>query len=305
VWVKKIGCFLSWGSFLLTLISLLKFKSKIADMFEFQLFGDQPLGWNIAGPKEVIKKVTRDQIIDYRNRTYVPQNIVVVVTGPIPHERVVTLVEKYFQFTNSGDLPKPEPFKPYKPQRKLIVHRKTEQAAFWLGTQAYDRYHKDRFALRVLRIILGGSMSSRLFMSVRERQGLCYYVGASIDDYADIGSFAAYAGVDLLRVNQALRAIEKEFALIAVEPVSSEELMRAKSYIKGKMVMSLEDSESVANMLAHQQLFYNRFYTLEEQKALIDAVSIEDIQRVAQDILKPENMTLALIGPFEEKDIEF
>lgn len=280
-------------------------RSKIAETFEEQLYGDQPLGWNIAGPKDVIKKVKREQIIAYRERTYVPQNMVIVITGPIDHEKVVALVQKYFDFTNTGPLPIAEAFQSYKPQRKLIVHRKTEQASFWLGTQAYHRNHPDRFALRVMKTILGGGMSSRLFLSVRERQGLCYYVAASADDYADTGNFAAYAGVDLLRVNQALRAIEEEFKLISDEKVGPAELNKAKSYIKGKTVMNLEDSENVANMLASQQLFYNRFYTLDEQKALIDAVTAEDIQRVAQDLLKPENLSLALIGPFEEKDIEF
>ncbi|MBI4836752.1 MAG: insulinase family protein [Candidatus Abawacabacteria bacterium] len=280
-------------------------RSKVAESFEEQLFGDQPLGWNIAGPKDVIKRVSREEIMNYRSRTYVPQNIVVVVTGSIEHAQVVTLVQRYFSFTNDGPVPQPEAFKSHKANRKLIIHRKTEQAHFWLGTQAYDRYHKDRFALRVLRTILGGGMSSRLFLSVRERQGLCYYIAASSDDYADTGNFAAFAGVDLLRVNQALRAVEKEFALISEEKVNEAELHKAKSYIKGKMVMGLEDSENVANMLAHQQLFYNRFFTLDEQKTLIDSVTAEDIQRVSQDLLKPENLSLALIGPFEDKDIEF
>lgn len=280
-------------------------KSKIAESFEEQLFGDQPMGWNIAGPKDTIRKMTRDEIIDYRKRTYVPQNIVIVVTGALDHDKVLPMVTKYFSFTNEGATPKAEPFKPYVPQRKLIIHRKTEQAAFWLGSQAYDRYHEDRFALRVLRTILGGGMSSRLFLSVRERQGLCYYIAASSDDYADTGNFAAFAGVDLLRVNQAIAAVKQEFALISQEKVSEAELHKAKSYIKGKMVMGLEDSENVANMLAHQQLFYNRFYTLEEQKLLIDAVTADDILRVAKDVLQPEKLCLALIGPFEDKDIEF
>ncbi len=280
-------------------------QAKIAEEFESQVFGDQPLGWSIAGPKDVIRKVGRDQIIDYRAKTYVPHNIVVTITGPLSHEESLKLATKYFQFTNDGAIPEPQKFVPQEFSRKHIVERKTEQAHFWLGTRAYDRNHPDRHALRVLGTILGGGMSSRLFLSVRERQGLCYYIAANYDRYADTGNFAAYAGVDLTRVNQALRAIEAEFTRIREEIVPATELKKAQSYIKGKLVMSMEDSETVANMIANQQLFYDRFYTLDEQKQFIDNVTVQDIQRVAQDILKPENMALSIIGPFKEKDIEF
>ncbi len=280
-------------------------QSKIAEEFERQIFGDQPLGWSIAGPKDTIRKVSRDAIIDYRARTYVPHNIVVTITGPLSHEEALKLATQYFQFTNTGEIPQPEKFVLQKFPRKLIVERKTEQAHLWLGTHAYGRDHPDRHTLKVLGTILGGGMSSRLFLSVREAQGLCYYISTNYDKYADTGNFAAYAGVDLTRVNQALRAIEKEFAHIREEIVPDLELKKAKSYLKGKLVMDMEDSESVANMIAHQQLFHDRFYTLEEQKALIDAVTVQDIQRVAQDILKPEKMALSIIGPFKEKDIEF
>ncbi|OGC81805.1 MAG: hypothetical protein A2V81_01720 [Candidatus Abawacabacteria bacterium RBG_16_42_10] len=280
-------------------------QSKIAEDFERQVFGDQPLGWSIAGPKDVIRQVSRDIIIDYRARTYVPQNIVVTITGPLSHQESLKLATEYFQFTNDGEIPQSAKFVPQEFSRKHIVERKTEQAHFWLGTRAYDRNHPDRHALKVLGTILGGGMSSRLFLSVRERQGLCYYIAANYDRYADTGSFAAYAGVDLTRVNQALRAIEQEFTHICEETIPETELNKAKSYIKGKLVMSMEDSESVANMIAHQQLFHDRFYTLDEQKEHVDSVSVQDIQRVARDILKPENMALSIIGPFKDEQIQF
>ncbi len=279
--------------------------SKVAEVFEEQIFGDQPLGWPIAGPKDVIRQVTRDQIMAYRDRTYVPENMVVAITGPIDHAAGLKLAEEYFQFTNVGQVPVPATFVLPPQQKKNVFHKQTEQAHFWLGTQAYDRYHEDRYALRVLRTILGGGMSSRLFLSVRERQGLCYYIAANYDDYADTGAFAAYAGVDLTRVNQALEATLKEFEVIRNTPVSEAELHKAKSYIKGKMVMSLEDSENVANMIAHQQLFYNRFFDLSEQRAAIDSVTIEQVQKVARDLLAPEKLSLSLIGPFKESEIQF
>lgn len=279
--------------------------SKIAEVFESVVFGDQPLGWPIAGPKDVIKRVSRDEIMNYRARTYVPQNMVVTITGAIDHAQGLALAEKYFQFTNTGDTPVPLAFVSPNMPRKTIVNKQTEQAHFWLGGRAYHRNHPNRFALKVLRTILGGGMSSRLFLSVRERQGLCYYIAANYDDYADTGSFAAYAGVDLQRVNQALRAVEQEFELIRTTRVSDAELVKAKSYLKGKLVMNLEDSENVANMIAHQQLFYDRFFTLEEQKALIDSVTADQVQAVAQELLDPKNLALTIIGPFTDEQIEF
>lgn len=279
--------------------------SKIAEVFESTIFGDQPLGWPIAGPKDVIRRVSRDEIINYRAKTYVPQNMVVTITGPIDHEAGLALAQKYFQFTNAGPTPVAAAFISPTSPRKTIVNKQTEQAHFWLGTRAYDRNHPNRYALKVLRTILGGGMSSRLFLSVRERQGLCYYISANYDDYADTGAFAAYAGVDLQRVNQALRATEQEFDLIRSTKVSEAELHKAKSYLKGKLVMNLEDSENVANMIAHQQLFYDRFFTLEEQKALIDGVTIDQVQAVAQELLDPKNLSLAIIGPFTDQQIEF
>ena len=187
---------------------------KIGDVFERLLYGKTPLGWDVAGKKEVIKKITRRDFLDYTKKLYAPENCVVVVAGKVGQE-VTRLVEKYL-----GSWEK-RPFKRFervedkqeKPALSL-VYKKTEQVHFCLGVRAYPLSHPDRFALSVLTAILGKGMASRLFMEIREKRGLAYYIRSFAERYQDVGYFVTQAGVDIKRVEEAVRVVLGEYSKI-------------------------------------------------------------------------------------------
>ena len=187
-----------------------------------------------------------------------------------------------------------------KPQ--ILIHeKKTDQAHLYIGFRAFDMFHQDRYILEVLGAILGGGMSSRMWISVREQRGLAYYVRSSDMLYSDSGYYATQAGVDNNRVEDAIKVILDEYRLIRNKKVGLKELRKAKDMIKGRVILSMESSSVQARFYADQELFENKILTLEQIFAKIEAVTTEDIQRVARDIFKTEKLNLALIGPFKDK----
>jgi len=183
----------------------------------------------------------------------------------------------------------------------LIYYKDTDQTHLHLGVRAYNTFHPDKYALGLLAVILGGNMSSRLWISVRERQGLAYYVGSSIDTDTDTGSFVTRAGVDNQKVEKAIVTILDEYKKISQKKITLAELKKAKDYIKGTSLIGMESSDEKASFYASQELLTNKILTLEEKFSKINKVTVDDIQRVAKDIFKPEKLNLALIGPFKDK----
>jgi len=170
-----------------------------------------------------------------------------------------------------------------------------------LGVRAYNTFHQDKYALGLLGVILGGNMSSRMWISVRERQGLAYYVHTGAETDTDTGFLATSAGVDNKKVEKAISTILSEYKKISQKKVSSSELKKAKDYIKGTSLINMEASDEQASFYASQELLTNKILTLDEKFSKINKVTVNDIQRVAKDIFKPEKLNLALIGPFKDK----
>jgi predicted Zn-dependent peptidase len=271
--------------------------------FEQTIFGDQPLGWDQIGTPELIKSVTKKQFQDFKDKLYTPDNTVITIVGDIKHQQAVKLVEKYFQF---NDTQKAFNFKAFqnlknKPQIK-VTNKKTEQAHLYLGFPTIKSTDKRYWTQKVLSSILGGNMSSRMFLNVREAQGLCYYVNTSIDSYLDAGSFATRAGVDTTRIQDAIQAILKEFSNIKGETISPEELTKGKEYLKGKMILRLEESENYASLLAEEELLTNEIKDLKEIINEIDSVTSKDIEDFTNEFFKEENLHLTVIGPYQEAD---
>jgi predicted Zn-dependent peptidase len=185
-----------------------------------------------------------------------------------------------------------------------IQDKKTEQGHLVLGVRGVAAEDPRHWTQRILAIILGGNMSSRMFLKVREEQGLCYYIRTSTDDYTDAGVVSTSAGVDLKRLPLAVAAIRAEYEKIVAEPVSEEELSRAKEFLKGKLTLRLEDSEEYAHLLGKQFLLYSQQDELAEIFAKIDAVSAADVQKLAAEIFVPGSLRLAAIGPFEGREEE-
>lgn len=267
--------------------------------FEKLMFGDQPMGWDQIGTVELINSVTQEQFFKYHDELYSTDNTVISVAGNITHEEILELVDKYFQFKITDKKRTWAAFEGYNQKKKVIMQeKKTEQAHLTIGFPGYHTSHPDYFAQKLLAIVLGGNMSSRMFLNVREAQGLCYYISSTVDDYTDCGHFSTNAGVDVNRIDQAVTSIIAEFKKLKDNPMVEEsELKKAKSYLYGKLVINLEDSQEVAHLLGKQALLNEGMKTLDDLHKEINKVTLEDVARVAADIIQEDQMKLAYIGP--------
>ena len=272
--------------------------------FEGGLFGDQPLGWDEVGTRDVIAALQREDFVRYKEELYVPENMVLAMAGAIEHEAAKEMIERYFPMEMEKAR---REMKPYNQGVKgasqvTLKTKKTEQAHLVCGVFGRPALHPDRYVLKVMASLLGGNMSSRMFQAVREDKGLAYYISSSEDSYLDTGTFYTRAGVNVDQIDLAIRAILEEYRKIASEEVSLEELTKAKEYLKGKLTLSLEDSETVAQLMAQHELLYDGVKTFDEVAAAIDAVTIADVRRVAGELFKPGAFHLAVIGPYEDKE---
>lgn len=273
----------------------------VEDVFEGLLYGDQKLGREILGTKETIGSVKRNDFTNYVKRFYIASDTVVCVAGKFDEAKVIKDIEKIFAKIGQGNKPEFEKVieKQNSPQIK-IKNKKTDQTHLMLGVRTYEDEHRDKYVLSLLSIILGGNMSSRLFINVRERQGLAYYIHTSADAYQDAGYLATSAGVEHKNLLKTAEIILKEYKKMTTKKVTAQELQKAKDFIKGKSVMGLESSDSVASFLVGQEVSKGKILTPKEIFKKIDAVTAEDILRVAKDIFVNEKLNLALIGPHKK-----
>jgi predicted Zn-dependent peptidase len=271
--------------------------------FERLLFGDQPMGWDQIGMKETINALQRDQFVKYKEALYTPDNTVISVSGHFDEAEVMDLIAKYFPMPDSRRDFDYKAFKELPSDKKVVLqHKKTEQGHIIVGFPGLPARHEDEYAEKILAVILGGNMSSRMFMSVREAQGLCYYIRTTTDDYTDIGALSTSAGVKVESVDQAITAIMAEYKKIQDEEVDEKELRKAKEFMKGKIILRLEDSEEYAHMMGKQALLYKDVRSVDEILKKIDAVSAADVKRIAQQLFAEEKVKLAMIGPYENED---
>ena len=275
----------------------------LGTLFEQTLFGDHPLGWLISGPKKVIRQVTRRQILDYKRKHYQPDNMVLTVAGNFKTAEVKKLAQQYFGI-KSVKFGKNN-FKRFNAKQRApkvsLLYKDTEQVQIGLGFPAFEITHPDIFALYVLAVILGGNMSSRLFINVREKHGLAYYIRTDLSAYLDAGDFLVQAGLDRRRIKQAIALIIAELKNIRDYGITVKELKAAKAFLKGKLILDLEDSENIADWYGKQVLLLDKTYTPTERLRKISAVTVKDVDRVAKWIFKTNRFNLAMIGPFKDK----
>jgi len=271
--------------------------------FERLMFGDQPLGWDQIGTKNTIKSISREQVWNYKNALYTPDNTVISVAGHINENDALDLVSKYFPFTDGKSILKPSPYQKMNVDCRVILqNKKTEQGHIIMGVEGVPARHNDEYTEKILSVILGGNMSSRMFLNVREAKGLAYYIRTTTDDYTDTGVLSTSAGVDLSRIDLAIQAILEEYRKIMEAKVSEDELKKAKEFMKGKIILRLEDSEEYAHLMGKQALLYPEIEPLDKIIKKINAVTSDDVLRLAKELLREENMRIALIGPYEDKD---
>lgn len=276
--------------------------SLVADLWMDVLYGDQPAGWRVLGTKQVIQGLQRDHFLKYLKDHYSSQNTIIVIAGQVSHGSALAGVKKYFKTINTGNVKDKVAVKEGQTKpRALVYYRATDQSHLCLGVRGYDIFHPDRYTLDLLGVILGGNMSSRLFISIRERQGLAYYISTGVSMDTDTGFLFTRAGVDNKRIEQAIKSILKEYSKIARQKVSSSELRKAKDSVKGRALIDMESSDAQASFVGMQELLTGKILTLEQEFAKIEKVTINDIQRVAKDIFRLNKLNLALVGPFKDK----
>jgi predicted Zn-dependent peptidase len=273
----------------------------VDSVYDDLLYGDQPLGWDIIGTKDTVRAATRESFLGYLDHWYRAPRMVAGVAGALG-DGLLAKLEELLGDVADGASPGPSPVSLSQPGAQVKVHTKaSDQAHLRFGVHSYPLDHPDRYALALLATVLGGGMSSRLFTEVRERRGLAYYVYGYNQGYTDTGTLFAQAGVDINRIDDAIRTIMAEFGRIAAEPVGSEELEKARNYAKGRLVLSLEDPKGTILFGLRSEVLENRIREPDEVLAGYDAVTAEDVQRVAQDLVRDDRLNLALIGPFEEQ----
>jgi len=303
-------------------------QRKIGEIFESLLYPDHPLGFEIAGSKETVQSFDRLTFTNYIKNLYQPSNAVLVVAGGLMSSRAKRSDLKNKEIASSTSSPRndmlaliEEKFSNWKNDKRLsfipikesqtkpqmlIKYKKTEQAHFSLGFRTFSFNDRRKYILNILSVILGGGMSSRLFIQVRERRGLCYYISTVTELYHDCGNIVTQAGVtkDIDKIKEAVEAILSEHKKIIRGEIKDDELKRAKELIKGRLLLSLEDSANVASFFGTKKILQNKIETPEEIIKKIEAVTVEEISRLAKDIFTSGRLNFALIGPFEEKNFQ-
>ena len=275
----------------------------ISDVWQSLLYGDQPAGRNILGTKETILSISQKQILDYMKSQYTASNTIVSIAGKINEKQVIEKIEVAFKNISRSKAYDKECVIEKQKEPNVLIHKKeTGQTQIALGFRGYNLFHKDRFILETIASLLGGGMSSRMFLEVRERQGLAYYIKTYSESDTDTGNFVTYCGLRTEKIDQGITSILKEYKKLVLEKVSEKELQKAKNYLKGKTVLSLESSNAKANFYGLQELLEEEIKETDELFKKIDRVTIEDVQRVAQDVFTFDKLNLAIIGLFENKD---
>jgi predicted Zn-dependent peptidase len=276
-------------------------RDYIGGVYDELLYGDQPLGWDIIGRKETVRSATRDTFMDYLGHWYKPNRMVVGVAGKIEGDLMAEL-EGLLGDMEAGQTGEPDPVAASNGGRVKVHTKQSEQAHICLGVRSYPLRHPDRYALQLVATVLGGGMSSRLFTEVRERRGLAYYVFGLNHSYTDAGSLYAQAGVDINRIDDAVTTVAEELKRIAEEPVPAAELEKARNFSKGRFVLQLESPQGLVMYGLRREVLENEVVDPEEILAELDKVTVEDVQRVAQDVIRDDGFKLALIGPFDDAD---
>ena len=268
----------------------------VHEIFSSNFWKDHPLGKPILGTRETVKRFDRDSILEYYSAVYVPSNLIVTAAGNLTHERLVGLVREHFENTAPGAPLGPDSAPSTHARIALRNKKALEQVHVCLGVPSYPLPHAERFPCYVLNTLLGGGMSSRLFQNIRERQGLAYAVFSELSPYRDTGCLSIYAGTSIESARRVVESILREFRELKQEPVSAEELRRAKDHLKGSLMLSLESTSSRMSNLARQEMYFGKFFTLDELIESIESVTADDVQRIAQRFFDPRQIAVTVLG---------
>ncbi|MBI1749120.1 MAG: insulinase family protein [Acidobacteria bacterium] len=268
----------------------------VHEIFTQNFWRNHPLGKPILGTRKTVSSFTRAPVAECFRRWFAPENMIISAAGHLEHQQLRDLVAREFgQMKPSGDhYVDSAPV----PQARITTKSKgeLEQVHLCIGVPSYPMVHARRYGIAVLNNILGGGMSSRLFQNIRERQGLAYAVFSELSPYRDTGVLSIYAGTALERAGQVVRSVTAEFSSLKEQLVSEEELRRAKDHLKGSLMLSLESTSSRMSNLARQEMYFGKFFTLDEIITCIEAVSREEVRDIAREFFQPEQISVTVLG---------
>lgn len=269
------------------------------------MWPDLPLGRDDAGFEEVVAGLQRERMLAYLDEYYRPNGLVISIAGNIDEEKTSNLVQTLFgDWQPREQSPFSECLPPADANPVTLINKETEQVNLCLGTLGLSYASPDYYAFMLANTILGDGMSSRLFQTIREEQGLAYDIGSYFNSYAETGNFVVSAGIDPAQTEAALRATIEELTRLCETPVSLEELARIKAYIQGSVLLGMEGTHQVASWLGSQESLHSTLLDIDKMVALIEAVTPQDIQRVAQTCFAPQWRRLAIIGPCKPRQAE-
>ena len=268
----------------------------VHEAFASNFWKDHPLGRSILGTKATIKAFAKPAVEAYYKHVYVPQNIVITAAGRLDHAKIVSFATDYFAQLRPGAAVEPEPVPVTQVPLILKNKRSLEQVHLCMGVPAYEISNERRYGCYVLSTILGGGMSSRLFQNIREKHGMAYYVFSELNLYRDTGCLAVAAGTSLENVRRVMDMTMDEFRQLQDSPVPAEELRRAKDHLKGSLALSLESTSSRMSNLARQELFFGKFYTVDQMVESIEQVTADEVQKISQDLFGHNQVGLSVLG---------
>ena len=271
--------------------------ARVDSLIDEMLWPDHPLGRDIGGTKESVAGITREMMLNHAAEYYTPANVVVSVAGNVPHSRVVALSAELSDGWTGGAPPVPPPFTRTQDESQLrLEYRGTEQVHMSIALPGLSLDHPDRYALDLLSVILGEGMSSRLFVELREKRGLAYDVHSGVAHFKDTGAFIISAGVDPSNTYEAVPGILEQVAEVR-DALTEEEMDRAKRLVAGRMMLRMEDTRAVSSWMGSQELLLSTIYGVDDVVASVNAVSLEDIRRVASERLVTDRLNMAAVGP--------
>jgi predicted Zn-dependent peptidase len=268
----------------------------VHEIFTQNFWKDHPLGKPILGTKETVKRFDRDPVMDFYGQRFAPGNLIICAAGNLKHAQFVEVVAKHFQHI------KPMKNGFHSPQPKIVPRiilrnkKALEQVQICVGVPSHPIAHQRRHASYILNTLLGGGMSSRLFQNIRERQGLAYAIYSDLSPYRDTGCLSVYAGTSRESAVKVVQCVVSEFRKLKSEPVSAEELRRSKDQLKGSLMLSLESSTARMSNLARQEMYFDRFYGLDELIEKIEAVTAPELQELANEFFRTESIAVTILG---------
>jgi len=276
-------------------------QQRVNALIDELLWPEQPLGREVIGYKETVSSITREQLLNYVARRYMPNNTVLSIAGNIQHEKAMAQIEPLFNRWAAGELPTGYITNDNQTEARLRIEPKDiEQAHLCLAVHGFSHSHPQRFTIDLLNTVLGGGMSSRLFTEIREHRGLAYDIYSSTDHFLNSGAFTIYAGVDHNKIEIAVGAILEEISQIK-QVITASELTRAKELSKGRLYLQLEDSRNVALWNGGQEILIQQILSIDDVISIVDAITIDELKEVAEEILTESKLNLAVTGPVKEE----